>query len=81
MNRVSGDYFENLLYKIFVSMDERMSVEKLSQVIDVDVELVKHAMSLYCRLGFAKKKNLDAQLQELKPQIHASWNSVLASMK
>lgn len=26
MNRVLGDYFENLLYKIFVSVDEKTSV-------------------------------------------------------
>ncbi len=41
MNRVSGDYFENLLYKIFVSTDERISVEKLAQVLDIDIEMVK----------------------------------------
>ena len=26
MNRVQGDYFETLLYKIFVSLDEHTSV-------------------------------------------------------
>ena len=41
MNRVSGDYFENLLYKIFVSTDERSSVEKLAEVLDIDVDMVK----------------------------------------
>lgn len=41
MNRVSGDYFENLLYKIFVSTDERTSVEKLAEVLDIDSEMVK----------------------------------------
>lgn len=41
MNRVAGDYFENLLYKIFVSMDERTSVEKLAKVLDIDIELAK----------------------------------------
>jgi hypothetical protein len=41
MNRVSGDYFENLLYKIFVSTDERSSVEQLANTLDIDVEMVK----------------------------------------
>jgi hypothetical protein len=30
MNRVLGDYIENLLYKIFVSIDERTSVGEVS---------------------------------------------------
>eukprot|EP01133_Synstelium_polycarpum_P017258 gene17258-20567_t len=59
MNRVSGDHFENLLYKIFVSIDERTNIQQLSELLQVDVELIKQAASLYCRLGFAKKKNLE----------------------
>lgn len=59
MNRVSGDYFENILYKIFVSMDERTTMEKLAHINDMDVEMVKQAASIYCRLGFAKKKNVE----------------------
>lgn len=30
MNRVLGDYFETLLYKIFVSIDEHTSVGEVS---------------------------------------------------
>ena len=30
MNRVSGDYFETLLYKIFVSIDENTTVAEVS---------------------------------------------------
>jgi hypothetical protein len=41
MNRVLGDYFENLLYKIFVSVDERITIEQLAEVLQIDVELVK----------------------------------------
>lgn len=41
MNRVSGDYFESLLYTLFVSADERTSIEKLSVLLDIDIELVK----------------------------------------
>jgi len=59
MNRVGGDFFENLLYQIFVSTDERTSVHQLSQMLDIEVEMVKQAISVYCRLGFAKKKNIE----------------------
>ncbi len=36
MNRVLGDYFETLLYKIFVSIDEHTSVAEVSSVV-VDI--------------------------------------------
>eukprot|EP01135_Chromosphaera_perkinsii_P008465 Nk52_evm33s1360 gene=Nk52_evmTU33s1360 len=56
MNRVLGDYFEKLLYKIFVSMDEQSTVAELANILQIDLQLVKDAVSMYCRLGFAKKK-------------------------
>ncbi|KAF2071177.1 hypothetical protein CYY_007512 [Polysphondylium violaceum] len=84
MNRVLGDYFENLLYKIFVSIDERTTVQELSEVLQIDVELVKQAVSLYIRLGFAKKKNIEPLQQTLDDQVvskfHSSWiNSSVGS--
>ncbi|KAG7301315.1 hypothetical protein JYU34_014245 [Plutella xylostella] len=54
MNRVAGDYFETLLYKVFVSIDEHTTVAELAAVLQVDSELVQQAVSLYCRLGFAR---------------------------
>ncbi|XP_014254645.1 protein FAM91A1 [Cimex lectularius] len=60
MNRVLGDSFENLLYKIFVSIDEHTTVGELAGVLQINFKLVKRAVSLYCRLGFAKKKNCDS---------------------
>ena len=33
MNRVQGDYFETLLYKIFVSIDENTTVTEVSTVL------------------------------------------------
>jgi hypothetical protein len=30
MNRVSGDHFENLLYKVFVTADESMTISEVS---------------------------------------------------
>ena len=41
MNRVQGDYFETLLYKIFVSIDEHTSMKELSSVLQIDLEQVK----------------------------------------
>ncbi|XP_049876571.1 protein FAM91A1 [Pectinophora gossypiella] len=54
MNRIAGDYFETLLYKVFVSIDEHTTVAELATVLQVECELVKQAVSLYCRLGFAR---------------------------
>ena len=41
MNRVQGDYFETLLYKIFVSIDEYTDMKELSSVLMIDLEQVK----------------------------------------
>ncbi|XP_067004494.2 protein FAM91A1 [Anabrus simplex] len=67
MNRVLGDYFETLLYKIFVSIDEHTSVGELANVLQIDPQAVKDAVSLYCRLGFARKKSFDAEFSDLNP--------------
>lgn len=69
MNRVSGEYFENLLYKIFVSADEHTTISELAQVLQINLDSVKQAVSLFCRLGFARKKtNIDILNQ------HETWN-------
>eukprot|EP00116_Pleurobrachia_bachei_P002749 sb/3463011/ len=72
MNRVMGDYFENLLYKIFVSIDEHTKIVDLASVLEVDAELVKNAVSMYIRLGFAKKK-----VKELLDW-HPSWGRAVS---
>ena len=41
MNRVQGDYFETLLYKIFVSIDEHTSISELATVLQVDLQQIK----------------------------------------
>lgn len=69
MNRVSGDYFENLLYKIFVSADEHMSIAELAQMLQLELDGVKQAVSFICRLGFAQRKHTEHESQ----QYHASW--------
>ncbi|KAG2467107.1 protein FAM91A1 isoform X1 [Polypterus senegalus] len=72
MNRVQGDYFETLLYKIFVSIDEHTNVSELSNVLEIDLNLVKNAVSMYCRLGFAVKKGQITNAD----QFHPSWRSI-----
>uniref|UniRef100_A0A8C6CLI3 Family with sequence similarity 91 member A1 n=1 Tax=Moschus moschiferus TaxID=68415 RepID=A0A8C6CLI3_MOSMO len=72
MNRVQGDYFETLLYKIFVSIDEHTNVAELANVLEIDLSLVKNAVSMYCRLGFAHKKGQVINLD----QLHSSWKNV-----
>ncbi|UYV84995.1 FAM91A1 [Cordylochernes scorpioides] len=73
MNRVLGDYLETLLYKIFVSLDEHTTVGELSTVLQIDSSLVKNAIAIYCRLGFAHKKGIDTD-----PSLyHPSWQGIL----
>lgn len=74
MNRVAGDYFETLLYKVFVSIDEHTGVGELAAVLQVDCELVKQAVSLYCRLGFAN--NLHPP--PVSPP-HPSWSDAVTT--
>ncbi|XP_046858487.1 protein FAM91A1-like [Xenia sp. Carnegie-2017] len=71
MNRVLGDYFETLLYKIFVTIDEHTNVSELSNVLQIDLQLVKNAVSVYCRLGFAFRKDSDAS----DINLHPSWEN------
>ncbi|KAI6229034.1 Protein FAM91A1 [Aphelenchoides fujianensis] len=75
MNRVNSDYLETLLYKIFVAIDGQMSVKELSDVIGVRIELVKNAISIFCRLGFAKKRNTG--LENTIPPSRSAGNSLL----
>ncbi len=72
MNRVTGDYFETLLYKIFVSIDEKTTVAELANVLQIDLPLVKNAISMYCRLGFAFKKSNELSLD----RCHHSWTNL-----
>uniref|UniRef100_A0A3Q1C4V3 FAM91 N-terminal domain-containing protein n=1 Tax=Amphiprion ocellaris TaxID=80972 RepID=A0A3Q1C4V3_AMPOC len=71
MNRVQGDYFETLLYKIFVSIDEQTNVAELANVLEIDLDLVKNAVSMYCRLGFAVKKGQVFSSE----QLHPTWKN------
>lgn len=75
MNRTPNDHFEKLLYDILVILDERRTVRELAETLGADEDLVKTAVSICCRLGFAKKKlvkpqNLDERSED---QYHNSW--------
>lgn len=70
MNRVTGDYFENLCYKIFVTADEHMKISELALLLQVQLDTVKHVISLFCRLGFAKLKTT----REVQ-NIHETWKN------
>lgn len=52
MNRVQGDYFETLLYKIFVSIDEHTNMFDLASVLQVDLNQVKVGVALVCMEGW-----------------------------
>ena len=69
MNRVQGDFLETLLYKIFVTLDGQMTSKDISEVLDTDEELVQNAISVFCRLGFAKKRQTGVESMSL----HSSW--------
>ncbi|KAI1722569.1 protein FAM91A1 [Ditylenchus destructor] len=69
MNRVQGDYFEILLYKIFVTIDGQMTVNELSETLQIDETLVKNAVSVFCRLGFAKKRVTGLE----NTTLHRTW--------
>lgn len=47
---------------------------QLSSVLDIDAQLIKNAVSVYCRLGFAYKKNVDIEHGSVDP----SWKKYQA---
>jgi len=56
MNRVTGDYFETLLYKIFVSIDERTSI---SEVSDDSINTVSSRLQHVDFCKIARRRNTD----------------------
>ncbi|KAJ5080578.1 protein fam91a1 [Anaeramoeba ignava] len=56
MNRTSDDYFEKLLYQIFVTHDERLSIQQIASLLNLELNSVINAVSVYCRLKIAIKK-------------------------
>lgn len=81
MNRAPNDPFEKLLYDVLVTIDERTSVSQLAETLEVEEERIRNAVSICCRLGFAKKKldkpyNIDDAIGD---QFHPSWKPIIDS--
>ncbi|VDL74188.1 unnamed protein product [Nippostrongylus brasiliensis] len=74
MNRVLGDYFETLLYKIFVAIDDQTTVKEMAEMLHIDFHLVANAISVFCRLGFAKKRVTGMETARL----HYSWAQIIS---
>lgn len=43
---------------------------QLANVLEIDLDLVKNAVSVFCRLGFARKKTPDFDLSTMDPSWH-----------
>eukprot|EP00211_Chloroparvula_japonica_P003967 CAMPEP_0119128270 /NCGR_PEP_ID=MMETSP1310-20130426/6493_1 /TAXON_ID=464262 /ORGANISM="Genus nov. species nov., Strain RCC2339" /LENGTH=716 /DNA_ID=CAMNT_0007118597 /DNA_START=48 /DNA_END=2194 /DNA_ORIENTATION=- len=77
MNRTTVNTFEPILYKVLFALDERTTPEQLANLLQIDLSLVKRAISLYCRLGFAQRRNekglLNAEGKPTSSLFHSSW--------
>jgi len=58
MNRVLGDYFETLLYKLFVSLDENTTILELSNLLQIDLQTVKVNFFISLQIPFSIILNL-----------------------
>lgn len=67
-----------MLYKLFVSIDDRTCLGELSSLLEVDLDLILNAVSLYCRLSFAKKKTIFKIDESL---IDSSWKENINKIK
>jgi hypothetical protein len=69
------DIYLYVLYSLaYKSMHNGGICFQLANVLQIDAQAVKNAVSLYCRLGFARKKNHDSEYADLNP----TWRNVLA---
>uniref|UniRef100_A0A674C0Z9 Family with sequence similarity 91 member A1 n=1 Tax=Salmo trutta TaxID=8032 RepID=A0A674C0Z9_SALTR len=49
MNRVQGDYFETLLYKIFVSIDEQTNVSELQAIGEIKQYTIQNQITVHVK--------------------------------
>ena len=67
-------YFDSLTTDIIHLHIAALSmILQLSNVLQIDLGLVKNAVSMYCRLGFARRKGQDLDMEAL----HPSWQDIL----
>lgn len=69
MNRTSGDFFENTMYNIFVSADEKSTVSELTNVLQINADTIRKAISLFIRLGIAVRHSNHISIANM----HPSW--------
>ena len=55
MNRLGKDQFEKLMYEVFVTADQSHTVADLAAILNHPQGIVADAVSLHCRLGFARR--------------------------
>lgn len=66
-------YTRNLILNEHINSIDAISFQ-LAQVLQVETELIKQAVSLYCRLHFARK--LEPETEQCKAKRHPSWNTL-----
>eukprot|EP00850_Spirogloea_muscicola_P016744 SM000138S00051 [mRNA] locus=s138:195746:202172:- [translate_table: standard] len=65
-NQAYEDEVEGLLYSLFVAFSERATVEELATTLQANLERLGAAVSLACRLGWARKvMNVEAILDDV----------------
>ena len=62
MNRVQGDYFETLLYKIFVSIDEHTNVAEVSVSMSCERIFFKDCIYLFLDRGGGREKERERNI-------------------
>jgi len=66
MNRLSGDYVETILYKVFSTLSSSSSVSNLCELLGDEEEIIKGAISTLNRFGFIEKyTEIDMELNEI----------------
>ena len=55
MNRLSGDYMETILYKVFNMLSSSLTLWELAELLDLHIETILQAVSCLNRFGFIEK--------------------------
>ncbi|CAG0881006.1 unnamed protein product, partial [Darwinula stevensoni] len=69
MNRLMGDYFETLLYKVLVSIHHDSSVKEVGEILKVPESLLKRVLSFAVRMGLGVRKGFQPE----SFVTHTSW--------
>uniref|UniRef100_A0A672F703 Family with sequence similarity 91 member A1 n=1 Tax=Salarias fasciatus TaxID=181472 RepID=A0A672F703_SALFA len=68
-----GDMARMLYFRLWLTSDMTLNLQEMSlaNVLEIDLDLVKNAVSMYCRLGFAVKKGQVFGSE----QLHPTWKN------